>query len=316
MVIALQIIGGLLLLFIGGESLIKGAVSLAKSLGMSTFIIGLTVVAYGTSSPELMISIQSALSGHPDIALGNVVGSNIANILCVLGLTALIYPIAIDKKISMFDMTFLCLITILLYGLCFLDALNQIAGIILIAILIFYTYLIFKRSKSGDQNLSSEQQEEVEEQLKTPLNLWQASAICIASFALLIIGSDILIEGSVSLARLIGISEATIGVTLVAFGGSAPELVVSIMAAIHKRSEIVFGNIIGSNLFNILGAIGITSLLHPINVDPRFVNFDLLIATAVTLILFAIIYFAPKIYRIIGAVFFASYIAYIMPQFL
>lgn len=312
MIIAFQILGGLLLLFIGGEVLVRGSVSMAKKLGISPFVIGLTIVAYGTSSPELIISVQAAFDGHPDIALGNIVGSNIANILCVLGITALIYPIAIDKKLSSLDGLYMVGVTVLLYVLCFMfGEIGLISGIIFVTVLCVYTVMVFIKAKQTKDVLPEEMTEEVEEQLKIKLNLPQSILACIAGLALLALGADIMIKGSVSLALMFGVPEAVVGLSLVAFGTSVPELVTSVVAALHKKSEIVFGNIIGSNLFNILGILGITGTIKPINVSERFLFVDMALMLAVTVLLFAIISLFPKISRPLGGVMFVSYLAYI-----
>ena len=315
MITALQIIGGLVLLFVGGEVLVRGAVALARDLGLSAFVIGMTVVAYGTSSPELIISVQSAFNGFSDIAIGNVVGSNISNILCVLGLSALIFPIAIDKKAGLRDGVVLLGSTILLLIFALTGKIGLIAGLVFSAALIIYTYMIFKKARKEKNALAAAATEEIESEIKLKLNLWQAGLLCLAGIGLLILGADVLIKGATTLALAFGISEATIGVTIIAFGGSVPELVTSLMAAFHRRSDIALGNVIGSNMFNVMGVMGITGVISPINIDQRFINFDLPILILVTAILLGLIYFAPRINRIFGAIFFGGYIAYILPQF-
>jgi len=315
MIIALQILGGLLLLFLGGEVLVRGAVALAKGLGLSSFVIGLTVVAYGTSSPEMVISTQAALTGHPDIALGNVVGSNISNILCVLGLTAIIYPIAIDKKLGSFDGLFMLIVTCLLFGLLFLGTLNYIAGSIFLTVLVIYTFMVFKKARESKDLAPEAQTAEIEGQIKIKLNLWQSIAACLVGLVLLTLGGNTLIGGAVSLAKIAGLSEAAIALTIVAFGSSLPELITSVVAAYRNNSEIAFGNIIGSNLFNILGILGVTSMLAEVPVSEQFMRFDMPILLVVTLSLFAIILYMPKISRSIGVLYFSSYIAYVAAQF-
>lgn len=315
MVIAFQIISGLILLFLGGEILVRGAVSMAKNLGLSTFVIGLTVVAYGTSSPELVISTQAALAGHADIALGNIIGSNISNILCVMGFTALIFPIAVDKKVSGFDGWFMLGVTALLYAMCFRGVIDYITGIVFLTILVVYTYSIFKKARSENDELPEEQTKEVEENLKVKLSTPQAVMACVAGMALLMFGGNTMIEGAISLATLMGVSEAVIGVTIVAFGSSAPELATSIIAATHKKSDIVFGNIIGSNLFNIMGVLGVTSLVAPVNVSDAFLMKDIPIMAVTTAALCGIMFFLPAISRKIGLVFALGYVAYIASQF-
>jgi len=312
---AIQIIGGLILLFLGGEILVRGAVALAKDLGLSSFIIGLTVVAYGTSSPELVISVQSALDNHPDIALGNVIGSNISNILCVIGLTAIIYPIPIDKKVSSFDGKVMLAVTAMMIIFCFAGLLNIIAAFIFLGFLVGYTIFIFRLEKQKKDDMPIKSTEEVEEQIKVQLNRWQAILACLVGMVLLMLGGDTLITGAVTLARHFGLSEAVIGVTLIAMGGSAPELITSVVAAFHKKSDIVLGNIIGSNMFNILGILGITTTFAKIPVDEKFLYVDLPILAAATIFLVAIMLVRPFFSRFIGCVFFAGYIGYVALQF-
>ena len=314
---ALQIIGGLILLFFGGEILVRGAVALAKDLGLSAFIIGLTVVAYGTSSPELVISVQSALDGHPDIALGNVIGSNISNMLCVIGLTAIIYPIAINKEESGFDGKIMLGVTLLLYALCALNMLNIISAVIFLGFLVGYTYFIFhnEKKKKAKKHQSEETTSEIEEQMNVKLNRWQAIRLCIGGIVLLMFGGDILIKGAVELARMAGLSEAVIGVTLIAMGGSAPELITSVVAAFHKKADIVIGNIIGSNMFNILGIMGATTALESIKVDEKFLQQDLPILAITTAILLGILLTRLVFNRLLGGFFFAGYVGYLAMQF-
>jgi len=315
MLTALYIIGGLLLLFAGGELLIRGAVSLAKEIGISPFVIGLTVVAYGTSSPELMISIESILEGHPDIALGNVIGSNISNILCVMGLSACIYPIMIDKKIGASEGYMVLAVTICLAILLLtVDNFGPVIGLSFVSILCGYTIFIFWQARKKIDLLPLEQVHEVEEQMKWELTWWQAVLISIIGVGLLVAGANLLVSGTVIISRYFGVSEAAISVTLVAFGGSVPELVTSVVAAVHKKSEIVLGNILGSNLFNILGILGITSLVKPIEVSEKFA-LDAYIVMLVTLILTLTILWRNRISRSLGAVWFASYLFYVYAQF-
>ncbi len=294
----------------------RGAVALARDLGLSAFIIGLTIVAYGTSSPELVISIQAALDGHPDIALGNVIGSNISNILCVLGLTALIYPIAINKKESGFDglMMLLVATALLVFGL--FGEVGYLAGGTFLLVLVVYTIFIFKNASKRDHPAVESHTEEIEDQIKVHLNIWQAGLACLIGMILLMTGGSFLVEGAVALAIIAGLPESVIGVTIVAFGGSVPELVTSVIAAFHKKSDIALGNIIGSNLFNILGILGITGFIAPIAVEDKFAHIDMPIMVAVTAALFALIYFRPKISRGTGGVFFIGYAGYIGMQFL
>lgn len=312
----LQIIGGLGLLFFGGEALVRGAVALAKTLGMSTLIIGLTVVAFGTSSPELVVSINAAIDGHPSIALGNVIGSNISNILLVLGVAALIYPIKIDKKLAGIDGISMVLATIALIGFCWTSHyLGWIEGLLLLVGVFFYTFFTFKVAVSKKDKLPEAQTKEIEEQVQIQLTTPKAIVFTLAGGVLLVLGADVLVDGAVSIAYMFGLSEAVIGVTIVAIGSSAPELATSIVASIRKHSDIATGNIIGSNLFNILAILGITPLLMPIPVEQRFLNFDLWVVFAVTIALFLVLKFRATMSRTVGLIFLLGYVTYIALQF-
>lgn len=311
MITLLQVAGGLLLLFLGGEVLVRGSVSLAKNFGISTFVIGLTVVAYGTSSPEMLISIQAVLDGYPDIATGNVIGSNISNILCVLGLTALVYPVAIDKNSNLKDTIFVMFVSILFYVMCILNLVSIYTGVLFILILVIYTFNLINNSKKKRNEIVVQEGDVPDVLYKTPI----AIILCFVGFALLVVGANFMIEGAVKLAKIAGVSEAIIGVTLVAFGGSVPELATSVVAAFRKNSEIALGNILGSNLFNILGIIGFSSLLKTIPVNPNFIKFDLPVMVISMLSMLLVVYFRPTLSRVVGGLFFISYIGYVSYQF-
>lgn len=301
----LQIIGGLLLLFGGGEILVRGAVALARSLGLPTIVIGLTIVAYGTSAPELVVSIQAAIKGYASIALGNVIGSNISNILLVLGGSALIYPIVCgENKRDSFVMTSAVL---LLIFFCFDGNLSPLEGVIFLALLVSYTIWIFKSGKG-----TSEVKEEIPE---THLKIWQSLLFIISGIAMLVFGSDFLVEGGVTIAKSMGVSEAVIGLTLVAVGSSAPELVTSIVAAFRKHSDVAIGNIVGSNIVNVLGILGITGTIMPVSVEQKFLDFDLWVMIGVTVLMVIAMNTGKKVSRLEGLVFFAGYIAYTAYQF-
>lgn len=309
MITFLQIAGGLLLLFLGGEFLVRGAVALAKNLGVSTFVIGLTVVAYGTSSPEMLISVQAVLDGYPDIATGNVIGSNISNILCVLGITALVYPMAIDRKNNLNDTIFVMAISLLFFVVCLFGFLSIYSGFLFLSLLIIYTVNLIIKSKNKKEEINSDVPE-------ANHNIAIAILLCLVGLGLLIFGSNILVKGAVTLAKIAGVSEAIIGVTLVAFGGSVPELATSVLAAIRKNSDIALGNILGSNLFNILGIMGISSLVKDIPANADFVKFDLPVMCLSMAIMLFVVYKKPYLSRTMGGFFFISYVGYISFQFI
>jgi cation:H+ antiporter len=316
LIITLSILGGLVGLFLGGEILVRGAVALSRSLGLSTLLIGLTVVAFGTSSPELVISIQAAIQNHPDIALGNVIGSNIANIFFVLGLAALICPIHIDKKIAAFDGFFMLMLSIALIVMAISgSSINNIEGSLLVVLIFIYVGTSLWKAKRAQSRLPNDQVDEIEEQLAIPMNTPIAIGFAAGGIILLVAGAHFLVSGAVGLAEHFGIAEGVIGVTLVALGSSAPELATSIIAAYRKHSDIVLGNIVGSNIFNIAGILGATSLVRVIPVAPEFMAVDLWVAGGSALALYAVFKYLNKIHRITGALFILSYVVYISSQF-
>lgn len=315
MLIAFLIIAGLGLLFIGGEVLIRGAVALARNLGLPPMLIGLTVVAYGTSSPELVVSVQAGLTGLPGISMGNIIGSNISNILLVLGISSLILPLKADKRLIQLDAIFMLSVVILLYFLCLSGTLSIVHGFILVGCLIGYSYITFRSAMRERSNLPLKQTEEIEEQIKLKLDTPKAIGTCVLGLIILILGADVLIRGAVDGARAFGISESTIGLTLIAFGSSAPELATAIIAAYRKHPDIAIGNVIGSNIFNIVGILGITPILHPLPIEGRFLFFDIPVLLAVTAALLLVLKHKQTISRLTGCIFTMGYVAYIAAQF-
>jgi cation:H+ antiporter len=297
---------GLVLLFFGGEALIRGAVSLAKKLGLPALIISLTVVGFGTSMPELLVSLRAAFAGSPDIAIGNVVGSNTANILLILGFCIAIAPITkFDLGIKR-DITIALGVAIILYAITFAGILSRLSGLILFAGLIAYivtSYLKGRRQTAGAT-------EEDETLNAVPLSGGMTALWLLAGFALLFGGAELLVRGAVSIARDFGISEAVIGLTIVAVGTSLPELATSLVAVVRKQGDVALGNIVGSNIFNILGILGIASIVKPIAISPNFQAFDVPIMVATTLALFVVLIMKIPLGRVLGLVFLAAYVAY------
>lgn len=310
----LQIIGGLALLVFGGDVLVKGAVGIAKKYGISTAIIGLTVVAFGTSAPEMIVSIHAAFTNHGDIAVGNVIGSNIANILLVIGATALIYPIVTQKQMARRDGSIMLLISLLAYGLAWDGIFSLANGIILFSLLIFYTvHAIYDARK---QHVDEQWVEDVEEETEAiALTLPSAALYCVFGLALLILGSDALVGGAVSLARIYGLSEAVIGVTIVAIGTSAPEFFASVMAAYRRHADIALGNVVGSNIFNVSSVIGSAAIVSPLPVAGQFLRMDFPVMAGVTMLFFVAMLARKRIGRIEGATMLAGFAAYIGWQY-
>lgn len=268
----LYLIAGLLLLIAGGNYLVKGGVAVAKRFKVPTLIIGMTIVAFGTSSPEFIVSLQSALQGHPEMSIGNVVGSNIANIGLILGVTALILPMSVNRTSVKIDVPFLILCSLLFYILAEDSVISRGEGLIFITLLILFTLLSIYKGKK--ENAVEEPAKE-ETKKEKELNMISALIMIVASCAALTFGANLLIDSAVSIAKSFGVSERIISVTLVAFGTSVPELATSIMAAIRKENDIAIGNVVGSNIFNILFVIGASALITPIeNFDFAAFSFD------------------------------------------
>jgi cation:H+ antiporter len=317
----LLIISGLLMLFIGGEGLVRGSVAISERLGISAILIGVVVVGFGTSTPELLVSVQASLAGQPDIALGNVVGSNIANILLILALAAVITPIiCIDKAIRR-DSIAVVGASIILLILSYLGMINQIAGAIMFTTLVaylVYSYQTERREKSAIMalgNIGTVHEHEAE-QFDNNIGLTTSIFMSIAGIAMLVFGADFLVEGASNIARSFGISEAIIGLSLVAVGTSLPELAAAISAAMKKNSDVIIGNILGSNLFNIFAILGIASIIKPMPVAGQIATFDIPFALGIAIISMAVILMLKKFGRVTGLILLSIYALYIAWMYL
>lgn len=261
----IKLIGGLFLLVISGDYLVRGGVAIATRLKVSALVIGMTVVAFGTSAPEFLVSLQAAIKGNPEIAIGNVVGSNIANIALILGLTAIIYPLIVARNTIRIDWPVMMIATIAFYWAASNGSISRIEGIIgFIGLVLFTTWQIYQSRK---QHVPEETDEK-------PASLPLALVYIVGSAVGLAYGADLLIDGASNIAKSFGVSERVIGVTIVAFGTSLPELAASMSAAFKKETDIAIGNIIGSNLFNILCVVGLTSIIKPIPVTWGTFQYD------------------------------------------
>ena len=300
----LKILFGLVLLYYGGDFLVKGSAQLARLFNLSSFVIGATVIAFGTSAPELAVAILAALDAAPELAMGNVIGSNIANIGLVLGLTAIITPITITPNRLKREYPLLFITTLIILFLAWDLKVNRLEGIIMLTLLALYIL----RSFSHKEVFSSGQDEMG--LLADKGVTYQFISVLAGLFAL-VVGAKLLVSGGVSVARIIGISEWFIGITFVAIGTSLPEIVSSIMAAKRGHSEMAIGNIFGSNIFNILMVLGITSVIHPLNIQEP-IHPDLIITTGITGLLLALILIGQYLLgRISGTVLLITYCLYI-----
>ncbi len=256
---------GLAVLTAGAEFMVRGAVALAAAMRVSPLVIGLTVVAFGTSAPELVVSLRSGFSGQGEIALGNVIGSNVFNVLVILGISAIIVPLRVDRQLVRFDVPLMIVLSIVVYGMCLDGRIDRIEGGLLVAGLVAYTaWSIIKSRRENDPALVGEFAAEYSEKTaSTPGRIVWDSVMVVGGLAMLVVGGDLFIGAAVSLARAWGFSELVIGLTLVAAGTSLPEVATSIVAALKGERDIAVGNVVGSNLFNLMCVAGITAVLVP-----------------------------------------------------
>jgi cation:H+ antiporter len=311
--IAVSIIGGLVILVAGAEFLVRGASRLAAALGISPLVIGLTVVAFGTSAPELAINMQSAFLGEADIALGNVVGSNIFNILVILGISALIVPLVVHQQLIQLDIPIMIGISVAVYVMSLDGRLDRLDGLLLASALALYLYVVYKRSRQESKDIQEEYAHEFGIQEKqTSRNIFLDLGMMVGGLAMLVFGARWLVDGAVAVALYFNVSELVIGLTLVAAGTSLPEVATSVVAALRNERDIAVGNAVGSNIFNLLSVLGLTSLIAPngIPVPDVVLRFDLPVMIAVALATLPIAFTGKEIARWEGGLFFAYYIAY------
>ena len=296
---------GFLLLIKGGDYLVEGAVAIAQRAKLSKMVIGMTVVGFGTSMPELLVSAQSALVGNSGIAIGNVVGSNIANIALILGISSLIVPIASSRVTLRIDHPFMLLSAILFVAIAMTGSIERWAGVLFVLMLIGFVWYQVVASRKA-----MKQQEE--EPAEAPMALWKAILIVAVSFGAMVFGADKLIEGASNIALALGVSDRIIGLTIVAVGTSLPELFASVMASIKGESDMAIGNIIGSVTFNILSVIGISAIICPIKESNVGFGFDYLAMILVSVILWIFLRTHHKIVRWEGLILTLFYIAYMV----
>jgi len=303
MLITLYIIGGFIILTFGAEALVRGATAIALKLGITPLIIGLTIVAFGTSAPELAVSLKSALAGNPGIALGNVIGSNIANIGLILAITALIRPIKVQSQMVKRDIPIMIAASMLFWGLLMDGELSMLDGALLSSLLIGYLGFSYISSRNSKDAATDEIN-------INPQHLGLSVAFIVVGISMLVGGGILFVNGAVALAQSFGISEVVIGLTIVAIGTSMPELVTSVVAARKGQSDIAIGNIVGSNLFNILGIIGITAFIHPIT-SGGIQNLDLVVMLLLAAMVLPFAWTGFRIGRREGVILLVGYVVYI-----
>ena len=304
----LWLVAGLAVLVVGGEFLVKGAVGIALKARVSTLVIGMTVVSFGTSAPELLVSVEAALDGHSGISIGNVVGSNIANLALVLAITVLIFPILVDKNTKRLDWPVMMGASLLFFFFMLDGELARWEGGVLLGLLVVFTYYLISNSRKKKREV----EEDAEDQ--KPQSFPKAMLFLGLGLVGLYFGAEWLLKGAIGIAVSSGMSEEVIAVTIVAFGTSVPELVTSAVAAYRKETDISVGNLIGSNLFNICTVLGITSLVRPITDHEQYdgiLNWDIFWMLGISLLVFPLMLIGKKLGRWQGVLLLGSYIAYI-----
>lgn len=311
------LVAGLVLLIVGAESMVRGASRLAESLGVSPLVVGLTVVAFATSAPELAVTLTAAAKGTGDLAFGNVIGSNLFNILVILGLSAVVAPLWVDRKLIRVDVPIMIGVSVVA-GIMALDgSIGRLDGFVLVAGLVGYLLLSLRLERSRMKDVASGKTEAQNAQAiedrkgvswRTPA--WSVFLV-VAGLVLLVLGSHWLVTGSVAIARVLGISERVIGLTLVAGGTSLPELATSIMASIRGQRDIAVGNLVGSNLFNLLCVLGLASLVLPVPVNDQALHLDVPVMIGSAIICLPIFARGHRIFRTEGALLLACYGAYL-----
>lgn len=310
MEIVLYILGGLTGLFMGGEGLVRGSSSLAIRIGISPLVVGLTIVAFGTSSPELFVSLKAAIMGNSSIAIGNVIGSNIANIGLILGLSAVITPIQVHANVIKREIPIMIVVNFLLVFFQLDSVLGFIEGLIFVILLIVYNLVNIFLSLKENKDI----EKEFEEGIRTRLNIPLATLFIIGGLLFLFYGADLFLKGALYLAKLFNVSDAIIGLTAVALGTSLPELFTSIVATIKKESDIAVGNVVGSNIFNILSILGISAIITPIS-SAQISIFDFGVMLTAALILLPFSYSDFRISRFEGLLLLTGYFVYIFVLF-
>ncbi len=312
MVVVIQLallVVGFVFLVKGADWFVEGAGKVAEKFGIPQLVIGLTIVAMGTSLPEAAVSVSAALKGSADITIGNVVGSNIMNVLVILGLTSVIRPIAVQKSTVKYEIPFVALISVFLLALGYSDhVVGRADGVILWVLFIAYLLYLFKMAKSGEYV-----PEELPDEDK-PIPVWKMVLLIIVGAVMIVLGSDMAVDAASELARIFGMSERLIGLTIVAFGTSLPELVTSVTAAVRGKADIAVGNIVGSNIFNILFVVGTSALITPVVYASNFLV-DSIVCIVTMILLWLCVFRNRKLGRAGGAVMllcYAGYFVYLM----
>jgi cation:H+ antiporter len=302
---------GLAMLAAGGDLLVRGAASAARRLGVSPLLIGLTMVGFGTSTPELVTSLQAAFAGSPGIAVGNVIGSNISNVLLILGLTALVAPLTVDRRAFRRDGLALVLATGACVWAVLQGYLTREMGMFAVGALVVYVLIVWMTERRLPDAEGARIEAGAADAARAAPNLWLALPMVAAGIGITVFGANLLVSGAIVLARDLGVSDTLVGLTIVAVGTSLPELVTSLVAALRKQGDVALGNIVGSNLYNILGILGLTAAIKPINVPPEIARLDIWVLVAATALMILFARSRGRISRREGAALLLGYAAYI-----
>ena len=302
---------GLLILLLGGDALVRGAVNLSLRIGVPALIVSLTIVAFGTSAPELLIAISAIEDNAPGIALGNVVGSNTANILLVLGIPALLSTLHTSECNTRKTYVFMLVASVLFIGLAFCGTFTLLSGLILLVALSFVLGDAVREARAHRRAGCPDDLEDIDE-ADPNMPYWQIGMYILLGLIGLPLGADLLVDNATIIARMYGLSETVIGLTLVAVGTSLPELATTVMAALRRQADVALGNVIGSNMFNLLAIVGIATFFGEIPVDPEFLYFDLWVMLAASLLLIPFVFFRRDISRVWGVALTALYVVYIL----
>lgn len=317
MLTIVQLLAGFVLLLFGAEYLVRGAVALARKLRVAPMIIGMTIVAYGTTAPELVVSLQAAVDGLPGISVGNVVGSNIANILLILGLSAVIFPIVVKPTTLMRDAAMCMGAALVFTALALSGTIERWQGALMVAMLVAFSIFAFRQERRrGKANDPGDMAEELEKEFEeAPKPVWLSLLSVVGGIVAVVTGAKLLVTAAVVTARTLGVDEAVIGLTIVAVGTSLPELATAVVAALRKHSEVAVGNILGAGIYNLFAIMGLVAVVAPIPVPPQIVAFDLWFMLAVTALLLTLLLWRNGLSRPVGAMFLAGFVAYSALQY-
>ena len=306
--IYLELAGGFILLMGGAEFVLRGAVALARRLGVSPLIIGLTVVAYCTTMPELLVSLEAAVRGAPGISIGNIVGSNICNLLLILGAAACVCPMVVNPREVRFEGAVAVGVAALFITLGLAGSLSRLDGVLLLACLAAFTVISVRRARRNPPGAVAE-----EDAADRPV--WWVLGTLAVGLGCLVLGSHLLVEGAIGLARLLGVSEAVIGVTVVAVGTSLPELATAVVSAYRGHSEVAVGNVLGANIFNLLAIGGLVAAVHPLDIPGHLLHLAIWTMLGATVVLISWLAFRGRLGRLAGVLSLAAYTLYIVLEY-